>query len=103
MQEYWNKITNVIRKFACCINKIVTACLVVPFKAYQKMISPCLPKTCRFTPSCSQYMIDALRKRGPVVGLIMGIWRIFRCNPLGKGGYDPVRSRKNGEDDKFIE
>lgn len=103
MQEYWPKITDLISKIVRWINMVVTACLVVPFKAYQKIISPCLPKTCRFTPSCSQYMIDALRKRGPVAGLILGIWRIFRCNPLGKGGYDPVRSRKNGEDDQSIE
>jgi putative membrane protein insertion efficiency factor len=58
---------------------------------YQRFISPLLPSTCRFQPSCSQYMIDAVRKKGLVVGLLLGVWRIIRCNPLFPGGYDPVR------------
>lgn len=58
---------------------------------YQRFISPLLPSTCRFQPSCSQYVIDAVRKKGLVVGLLLGAWRIIRCNPLFPGGYDPVR------------
>ena len=57
---------------------------------YQLCISPFLPRTCRFQPTCSQYMIDAIRKRGPVIGVLKGIWRIMRCNPFFRGGYDPV-------------
>lgn len=63
---------------------------VVLVRAYQKLVSPLLPATCRFTPSCSAYMIEALRKKGFIVGLSMGLWRILRCNPFCKGGYDPV-------------
>ncbi|MFP4176906.1 MAG: membrane protein insertion efficiency factor YidD [Candidatus Brocadiia bacterium] len=59
-------------------------------RVYQLLISPLLPRTCRFYPSCSQYMIDAVKHRGPVIGLLMGIWRVMRCNPFCKGGYDPV-------------
>jgi putative membrane protein insertion efficiency factor len=58
---------------------------------YQRFISRWLPPVCRFQPSCSQYMIDAIRKKGLLVGLWKGILRILRCNPLFPGGYDPVR------------
>lgn len=59
-------------------------------RAYQVIISPLLPRVCRFRPSCSQYMIEAIRNRGPVIGTLKGLWRVVRCNPLCKGGYDPV-------------
>ena len=45
---------------------------------------------CRFTPTCSEYMIQAIRLRGPFVGMALGLWRILRCNPFSRGGYDPV-------------
>lgn len=53
---------------------------------YKKFISPILPPTCRYYPTCSTYMIDALKKHGAILGLIMGISRIIRCNPFVKGG-----------------
>lgn len=59
-------------------------------KGYQKIISPILPPSCRFYPTCSEYTIQALEKHGVVVGSIKSIWRILRCNPLNKGGYDPI-------------
>jgi len=64
--------------------------LIAMVRAYQWTISPLLPNTCRFTPSCSRYMIEALQKKGPVIGLLKGVWRVMRCNPLCRGGYDPV-------------
>ena len=57
---------------------------------YRKFISPIKPPCCRFTPTCSAYAIEAFKKRGFFVGLILTIGRILRCNPLFKGGYDPV-------------
>ena len=57
---------------------------------YRKFISPIKPPCCRFTPSCSAYAIDAFRKRGFFVGLGLTVWRILRCNPFSRGGYDPV-------------
>ena len=60
-------------------------------RCYQKCLSPLLPNTCRFTPSCSQYMIEAIQKRGFVVGVCKGLLRILRCNPFFPGGHDPVR------------
>ncbi|WP_225362962.1 membrane protein insertion efficiency factor YidD [Apilactobacillus quenuiae] len=58
--------------------------------AYKKYISPLFPPACRYYPTCSTYMIDAIKKNGPFLGLIMGIARILRCQPFVKGGYDPV-------------
>ena len=59
-------------------------------RGYQLLLRPVLPPVCRFTPSCSQYMIDALRRHGVVKGMWLGIRRICRCNPWHHGGYDPV-------------
>ena len=59
-------------------------------RLYQKVISPGLGRNCRFSPSCSQYGIEAIRTHGCVKGLLLTAWRIARCNPLGRWGYDPV-------------
>jgi putative membrane protein insertion efficiency factor len=59
-------------------------------RAYQLLLSPLLPRTCRFTPSCSEYMIQAITAYGVVRGVGKGFWRLLRCQPFGKGGYDPV-------------
>ena len=64
--------------------------LILPIRFYQKFISPLKPPTCRFTPTCSQYAIEAIRKHGPFKGLALAVWRILRCNPWGGSGYDPV-------------
>lgn len=57
---------------------------------YRKYISPIKPPCCRFTPTCSAYALEAFKKRGFFVGLILSVGRILRCNPFSKGGYDPV-------------
>lgn len=59
-------------------------------RIYQTLISPLFPPSCRYYPTCSNYMIDALKKHGLILGLIMGICRILRCNPFIRGGVDPV-------------
>ena len=68
--------------------------LAYPFillvRFYQVCISPLKPPCCRFTPTCSQYALQALRKHGPVKGLYLTVWRVLRCNPWGGSGYDPV-------------
>ena len=64
--------------------------LIFLVKGYQKLLSPILPDSCRFYPTCSSYMIDALQKHGLILGLIMGCARILRCNPFNRGGVDPV-------------
>lgn len=60
-------------------------------RGYQLMIGPHLPKTCRYTPSCSEYAIEALRKYGAVKGSILTLYRLSRCHPFGGHGYDPPR------------
>ena len=60
-------------------------------KGYQYIISPLLPPTCRFVPTCSTYTIQAIDKYGVVRGSLMGLGRILRCHPFSRGGYDPVR------------
>lgn len=62
-------------------------------KSYQLFVSPHSGPCCRYTPSCSQYAIDALRIHGAFKGLFLAVWRIMRCNPFSKGGYDPVPNK----------
>ena len=64
--------------------------LLIPIKIYQKCISPLTPPMCRFTPTCSNYAIEAIKKHGPIKGMWLAIKRIARCNPWGGSGYDPV-------------
>ncbi len=77
------RITNYIRTFFINI-------LIIPIKFYQAVLSPMLGASCRYTPTCSQYSIEALKKHGPIKGLALSIWRILRCNPWGGHGHDPV-------------
>lgn len=58
---------------------------------YQRYVSPALPANCRFEPTCSQYARDAFRKYGLFRGGCLALWRIMRCHPYSRGGYDPVR------------
>ena len=59
-------------------------------RGYQIALSPLLGDCCRFTPSCSNYMMEALQVHGAVKGSLLGLWRILRCHPFGAHGYDPV-------------
>ena len=64
--------------------------LVGVIRLYQRFVSPLFPPSCRFTPNCSRYGIEAIRKHGPIKGGLLAAWRVLRCNPFGKGGHDPV-------------
>lgn len=57
---------------------------------YKKFISPMLPRSCKFYPTCSSYAVEAVEKHGAVKGVFLAVWRILRCNPFSRGGYDPV-------------
>jgi uncharacterized protein len=59
-------------------------------RAYKRYLSPLLPQSCRFEPTCSVYMVEAIEKKGVVSGLILGLRRLLRCHPFSAGGYDPV-------------
>lgn len=76
--------------------KMLRELYLIPIKLYGKFLSPLKPlPTCRFTPTCSRYAIDAVREWGIVIGTVLALWRIIRCNPFSKGGYDPVPLRKD--------
>jgi putative membrane protein insertion efficiency factor len=64
--------------------------LIFIIRVYQKILSPFLPRTCRFYPTCSAYFVEALKKHGFFKGSYLGIKRILRCHPWNDGGYDPV-------------
>lgn len=72
------------------IRKAFVLILIIPVKIYQWIISPMLPATCRYNPTCSSYAIEALRVHGPIKGLLMGTRRILSCHPWGGHGHDPV-------------
>jgi len=65
--------------------------LIKLVQVYQVILSPLLHPSCRFYPTCSQYVIDAIEKRGILIGIIKGVWRVLRCHPFGGSGYDPVK------------
>jgi putative membrane protein insertion efficiency factor len=64
--------------------------LIFLITLYQKLLSPWLPPTCRFTPSCSQYAKEALKKYGAFHGIFLAAKRVLKCHPFHAGGYDPV-------------
>lgn len=64
--------------------------VILLIRGYQLTLSPWVGRSCRFAPTCSQYAIEALRVHGLLRGLGLAAWRIFRCSPLGRSGYDPV-------------
>lgn len=70
--------------------------LLAAVKFYKQCLNPLLPGSCKFVPSCSAYMMQAISKRGVLTGVPLGIWRILRCNPFSKGGFDPVRENFKG-------
>jgi uncharacterized protein len=70
------------------IARLLNAVLIAAVRFYQACIGPMLPKMCRFEPSCSEYFILAVKKHGPVRGSCKGLWRICRCHPGSKGGFD---------------
>ncbi len=72
------------------IRRLLTALLLLPIYFYQRCISPLTPPSCRFTPTCSEYAVQALRKHGPLKGLYLTVRRLLHCHPWGGSGYDPV-------------
>ena len=67
---------------------------VLPIRAYQRVISPLLGAHCKYYPSCSEYAVQAVQRFGILRGLVLAGWRLLRCNPLSRGGFDPVEAQR---------
>jgi len=65
-----------------------------PIVLYQRVISPALPRRCKYEPTCSAYAVDAVRSYGALRGSVLALWRLLRCNPFSDGGLDPVSSQR---------
>ena len=72
--------------------------LIAPIRFYQRAISPLLPPACRFTPTCSEYAVQAIEAQGPARGSWLAVRRLARCHPWGGSGYDPVPTNERNAD-----
>ena len=79
-----------IKKYLDIILELLAVPFILLIKIYQLLVSPLFPSSCRYTPTCSHYTLDALKKYGIFKGGWLGIKRISRCHPWGGSGYDPV-------------
>lgn len=68
--------------------------VLAPVQLYRRLISPALPRRCKYEPTCSLYATQALREYGILRGLTLAVWRLLRCNPWSHGGYDPVAAQR---------
>ena len=66
---------------------------IAPIRFYQRVISPALPRRCKYEPTCSRYAVHAIQQYGILRGLILAGWRLLRCNPWSHGGFDPVEAQ----------
>lgn len=78
-----------VRRILLIPFRLVSGLMILCVRGYQWLIRPLLPPMCKYHPGCSEYFILAVKKYGPVVGAAKGAWRICRCNPWSRGGYDP--------------
>jgi len=85
------KAASVLRAGASWVAGVPCRALIALVRLYRLVLSPWLGSACRFEPTCSRYAIDAVRYRGPLVGPVLAVWRLLRCNPWNDGGVDPVR------------
>lgn len=67
---------------------------VVPIRGYQLLLSPMVGERCKYYPSCSEYAVQAVRRFGILRGLVLAGWRLLRCNPWSRGGFDPVDDQR---------
>lgn len=70
----------------------VVAC--APILLYRKVLSPALPRRCKYEPTCSAYALQAIQREGVARGLVLAAWRVLRCNPFSHGGHDPVEAQR---------
>ena len=73
------------------MNKLAQRAVLEMLRGYKWLVSPLLPPACRYVPTCSEYAMEAVEQHGVLRGGIMAAWRVLRCHPLARGGYDPVK------------
>ena len=76
------------------MRRVLRRAVTLPIRAYQYAISPMLGPRCRYYPSCSEYAVQAIERYGILRGLVLAGWRVLRCNPFSRGGYDPVEAQR---------
>jgi putative membrane protein insertion efficiency factor len=74
--------------------RVARAIAIAPIVVYQRVISPAIPRRCKYEPTCSRYAVDAIGRYGILKGLVLAGWRLLRCNPWSYGGYDPVEAQQ---------
>ena len=74
--------------------RILRALATAPIIVYQRVLSPAIPRRCKYEPTCSRYALEAIRQYGILRGLVLAGWRLLRCNPWSYGGYDPVEAQR---------
>ena len=76
------------------MNRVLRRAVTLPIRAYQYAISPMFGPRCKYYPSCSEYAVQAVERYGILRGLVLAGWRLLRCNPFSRGGYDPVEAQR---------
>jgi uncharacterized protein len=74
--------------------RVARLVVLAPIVAYQRFISPAIPRRCKYEPTCSRYAVEAIREYGILRGLVLAGWRLLRCNPWSYGGYDPAEAQR---------
>jgi putative membrane protein insertion efficiency factor len=80
--------------FTTVATRFGRAVVIAPIVVYRRVLSPALPQRCKYEPTCSRYAVDAIKEYGILRGLVLGAWRLLRCNPWSHGGYDPVEVQR---------
>jgi uncharacterized protein len=74
--------------------RLARAVAIAPIIVYRRVISPAIPRRCKYEPTCSRYAVEAIGRYGILRGLVLAGWRLLRCNPWSYGGYDPVDAQR---------
>lgn len=76
------------------MKRVARSSAIAPILVYRHVVSPAIPRRCKYEPTCSRYAIDAIREYGILKGLVLAGWRLLRCNPWSHGGYDPIEAQR---------
>ena len=83
-----------VRRARRILTRAARALVLAPVVVYQRVISPAMPRRCRYEPTCSRYAVEAIGQFGILRGSTLAAWRLLRCNPFSHGGYDPVHAQR---------